>query len=133
MTAKSLTSDPRPGLRAYQDSILLSFPELVSQLRDILGVKLVAYIGGVKSSRQVSTWADGVGEPGASDQERLRHAFHAASLLRERYDVTTVQSWFKGINPTLNDEAPAQRLRDGDPVTGPRAVIAAAKAFAYIG
>ncbi|GAA4489907.1 hypothetical protein [Microbacterium panaciterrae] len=133
MATKLLTSDPRPGLRAHQDSILLSFPELVSHLRDILGVKLVAYIGGVKSARQVSTWADGDGEPGVADRERLRHAFHAASLLRERYDVTTVQSWFKGINPTLNDEAPAQLLREGDPVTGPRAVIAAAKAFAYIG
>lgn len=127
------TSDPRPGLRAHQDSITLSFPELVSHLRDNLGVRLVAYIGGVKSARQVSTWADGAGEPGEADQERLRHAFHAASLLRERYDATTVQSWFKGINPTLNDEAPAQLLREGDPATGPRAVIAAAKAFAYIG
>ncbi len=131
--AKLLTSDPRPGLRAYEDSIMLAFPELVSHLRDILGVKLVAYIGGVKSARQVSTWAEGAGEPGAADKERLRHAFHAASLLRERYDATTVQSWFRGINPTLNDEAPAQVLRTGDLTTGPRSVVAAAKAFAYIG
>lgn len=112
---------------------MLAFPELVTQLRDILGVRLVAYLGGVKSARQVSTWADGVGEPGEADKARLRHAFHAASLLRERYDATTVQSWFKGINPTLNDEAPAQLLRAGDQDTGPRSVIAAAKAFAYIG
>jgi hypothetical protein len=99
----------------------------------MLGVKLVAYIGGVKSTRQVSIWADGSGEPGAADQERLRHAFHAAALLRERYDAVTVQSWFKGINPTLNDEAPAQVLREGQPTVGPRSVIAAARAFANIG
>jgi hypothetical protein len=131
--AKLLASDPRPGLRAHEDSIRLPFAELISHLRDILGVRLVAYIGGVKSARQVSIWADAAGEPGGADQERLRHAFHAASLLRERYDATTVQSWFKGINPTLNDESPAHLLREGDLTTAPRAVIAAAKAFAYIG
>ncbi|WP_109212269.1 MULTISPECIES: hypothetical protein [Microbacterium] len=129
----TVTSTPRPGLRAHEDSIRLPFPELVSELREILGVKLVAYIGGVKSARSVSSWADGTGEPGQNDRERLRHAFHAAALLRERYDPITVQSWFRGINPSLNDEAPAQLLREGDLVAGPRAVIAAAKSFAYIG
>ena len=35
------TSDQRPGLRAYGDSVRLPFPELVSGLREILGVRLV--------------------------------------------------------------------------------------------
>jgi hypothetical protein len=133
MSVTVTTSDQRPGLRAYEDSIRLPFPELVSGLREILGVRLVAYIGGVKSARSVSTWADGSGEPGERDRERLRHAFHAAAVLRERYDVVTVQSWFKGMNPSLNDQAPAQVLRDSDPFDGARDVIAAAKSFAYIG
>lgn len=131
--AKLIVSDPRPGLRAHEESIRMSFPKLTAHLRDILGVRLVAYLGGVKSARQVSLWADGGGTPGEPDQARLRHAYHAAALLRESYDPITVQSWFRGINPSLNDEAPAQVLRDGDPISGPRAVISAAKAFAYIG
>lgn len=121
------------GLNAYEDSVRLPFPELVSEFREILGVRLVAYIGGVKSARSVSTWADGTGTPGGVDRERLRHAFHAAALLRERYDATTVQSWFKGRNPSLNDEAPAHLLRERDPLKGARDVIAVAKAFANIG
>jgi hypothetical protein len=108
----------------------LPFPDLVSGLREILGVRLVAYIGGVKSARSVSTWADGMGTPGEVDRERVRHAFYAAALLRERYDSTTVQSWFKGMNPSLDDDAPAHVLREGDPVKGARDVIAVAKAFA---
>jgi hypothetical protein len=131
--ATRVASDQRPGLRAYEDSVRLPFPELVSGLREILGVRLVAYIGGVKSARSVSTWAEGTGAPGEVDRERLRHAFHAAVLLRERYDATTVQSWFKGMNPSLNDDAPAHLLREGDPLQGARDVIAVAKAFAYIG
>ena len=126
-------SDQRAGLRAHEESIGLPFGELVTRLRDILGVRLVGYIGGVKSARSVSSWADGQGAPGEKDQERLRHAYHAAALLRERYDAVTVQSWFKGMNPALNDASPARVLREGDPnEVGPE-VMAAAKAFAFIG
>lgn len=131
--ATSMASGPRPGLRAHEDSIRLPFPALVAQLREMLGVRLVAYIGGVKSARSVSGWAEGIVTPGEVDQERLRHAFHAAALLRDRYDATTVQSWFKGMNPALDDDAPAHVLRKTDPMDGTRDVIAAAKAFAYIG
>jgi hypothetical protein len=93
----------------------------------------VAYIGGVQSARSVSTWAEGTATPGEVDRERLRHALHAAALLRERYDATTVQSWFKGRKPSLNDDAPSHVLCEGDPLKGARDVIAVAKAFANIG
>lgn len=108
-------------------------PKQSGYSRELLGVRLVAYVGGVKSARSVSSWADGAGEPGEKDRERLRHAYHAAALLCERYDATTVQSWFKGMNPALGDAAPAQLLRDGDPFDGAREVIAAAKSFATLG
>lgn len=127
------TSDQRPGLRAYEDSVRLPFTELVSGLRETLGARLVAYIGGVKSARAVSTWAEGTGVPGELESQRLRHAFHVAALLRERYDATTVQSWFKGMNPSLDDDAPAHILREGNPLEGARDVIAVAKSFANIG
>lgn len=126
-------SDQRPGLHAYEESVRLAFPELVGRLREILGVRLVAYIGGVKSARSVSAWAAGDGAPGERDQDRLRHAFHVAALLRERYDAATVQSWFKGMNPSLGDEAPAQLLREGEPLDAARRVVAAAKSFANLG
>lgn len=96
-------------------------------------MRLVAYIGGVKSARAVSTWAKGTGVPRELDRQRLRHAFHVSALLRERYDATMVQSWFTGMDPSLNDDAPAHILREGDLLEGARDVISAAKAFAYIG
>jgi hypothetical protein len=126
-------SGQRPGLRAWEDSVGLPFNELVRGLRDILGVRLVAYIGGVKSTRAVSEWVAGAAKPGEVERERLQHAFHAAALLRERYDAVTVQSWFKGLNPSLADKAPAQVLAAGDPVLVAGDVLAAAKSFAYVG
>lgn len=126
-------SDQRPGLRAWEDSVGLPFGELVSRLRDILGVRLVAYMGGVKSTRPVSEWVAGQARPGEVERERLQHAYHAAALLRQRYDAATVQSWFKGLNPSLGDVAPAQMLADGAPLVVAGEVLAAAKSFAYVG
>jgi hypothetical protein len=74
--------------------------EVVSRLRDILGVRLVAYIGNVKSTRPVADWAQGQRSPGEQDLDRLRLAFHLAGLLREQYTAVTVQAWFKGIEPS---------------------------------
>lgn len=133
MMATSMASDRRPGLRAHEGSVRLPLPVLVAQLREMLGVRLVAYICGVKSARSASGWAEGMVTPGEVDQERLRHAFHVAALLRDRYDAMTVQSWFKGMNPALDDDAPAHVLRKSDPMDGARDIIAVAKAFAYIG
>lgn len=65
---------------------------LAREFRDLLGVRLVAYNGGVKSAHSVSSWAAGTGQLGELDRERLRHAYHAAAVLRERYDPATVQS-----------------------------------------
>lgn len=64
----------------------------------------------------MTAWADALGEPWEADRDRLRHPYHAAALLRERYDATNVQSWFKGMNPSLGDQAPARPLREREPL-----------------
>ncbi|WP_043993735.1 hypothetical protein [Leifsonia xyli] len=127
------TTTQKPRMRAYDDAVRSTFPELVTKLRDIIGVRLVAYIGNVKSTKPVAEWAVGPREPGETDRDRLFVAYQIAALLRERKEAVTVQSWFKGMNPALNDASPARVLREGDPnEVGPE-VMAAAKAFAFIG
>jgi hypothetical protein len=54
MSTAHVTSDQRLGLRVHEESIGLPFNQLVRGLRDVIGVRLVAYIGGVKSARSVS-------------------------------------------------------------------------------
>jgi hypothetical protein len=127
------TTTQKAGMRAYDDAIRSTFPELVTKLRDIVGVRLVAYIGNVKSTKPVAEWAVGPREPGELDRDRLFVAYQIAALLRERNEAVTVQSWFKGMNPALNDLSPARVLREGDPTEVGPEVMAAAKAFAFIG
>lgn len=127
------TTTARGDLRAYRESVTLDTAELVTRLRDILGATLVAYLGEVKETRAVAQWAAGVRTPATATVTRLRTAYHAAAMLREKDSAAVVQAWFQGLNPQLDDVAPARALREQDLATVGPAVIAAARAFAAEG
>jgi hypothetical protein len=112
----------------------MSTAELVTALRNLLGAKLVAYIGGVKETRAVRQWAEGSRKIASRDDvERLRVAYRAARMINVRDNTQVVQAWFQGLNPFLDDVSPARLLRDSDiDADGPR-VIAAAREFAAVG
>jgi len=113
------TTTQKPGLRAHEESVRFTPAEIVAGLREIVGARLVAYLGHVSSTRPVGEWADGIRKPSEETLDRLRTAYFIAALLREREGASTVQSWFKGMNPQLN-------------VVGPE-VTAAARSFAFVG
>jgi len=124
----------KPGLRAHEQAVRRPFSDVVSDLRQILGAKLVAYLGGVRETRAVAQWADGSGRtPSDATQQRLRAAFQVAALLREHESAQTVAAWFQGMNPALNDVAPARLLRERDLDEAAPQVLAAARAFVALG
>src|ERR1700752_4929715 len=109
------TASARPDLVPYQQAMTMNTAELVTALRDLLGAKLVAYLGKVKETRAVRQWADGESEiANPADLERLRLAYRAAWLINQRNSKQVVQAWFQGLNPFLDDGTPARLLRDGD-------------------
>ncbi|GAF46869.1 hypothetical protein RW1_035_00120 [Rhodococcus wratislaviensis NBRC 100605] len=112
----------------------MSQAELVTALRELLGAKLVAYLGRVKETRAVRQWADGTRTIGNdTDVERLRIAFRAARLITARGTPAVAQAWFQGLNPIFDDRAPALLLREGELADiGPQ-VLAAARQFAAVG
>ncbi len=128
------TTPARPDLAAHHSAMRLEPAVLVKELRDLLGAKLVAYLGGVQETRAVRQWADGTRVvSGGDDLQRLRVAYHAARLLAERDSPSVVQAWFQGLNPALADRSPARLLREGEvDVVGPQ-VLAAARQFAAVG
>lgn len=122
-----------PGLHAYEVSIRSGIADLVGQLREILGAQLVAYLGAVTETRAVRQWADGVRKPPAEVTRRLRLAYQVAGLLVERDEPRVVQAWFQGMNPQLDDVAPARMIREGNPDDVGQRVLAAARAFSSVG
>ncbi len=123
----------RTDLQAHRDSIRFPEDQLVRELREILGAKLVAYLGSVKETRAVRQWADGERKPSVDVVQRLRDAYHVAALLHQRDAPSVVQAWFMGMNPQLDDVPPARLLREGRLEDAGPAVLAAARAFAAAG
>ncbi len=119
---------PRPGLQAHRESLSLKFPELVSQLADAIGRKLIAYVAGVKDARAVERWIGG-GQPYGDVEPRLRLAFQVVRTLLEHDSREVVQAWLMGVNPELGDRVPLRLLREGELGVVAPEVLAAARAF----
>lgn len=105
--------------------------DLATNLRDLLGSKMVAYLGGVQETRAVREWADEERQIASSvARERIRLALHAAMLITQRDTPGVAQAWFQGLNPALGDRSPLRVLEDADDLdTEGAAVLSAAREF----
>src|SRR3954468_12741633 len=112
--SRMAVADSRPGLTAHTLAVRATFPEVVQALRDLLGPRLVAYLGSVRETRAVHQWADGTRQPPDAVQQRLRVALQVAAMLDEQESPRIAQAWMQGLNPQLEDRSPAQLLREGD-------------------
>jgi len=123
----------RPELEGLERSVQ-PMDVVVKELRGLLGARLVAYVASVKETRAVNAWAEGEREVRAVDtQQRLRTALQVAVLLNRRDAPEVIQAWFQGLNPKLNDRAPARLLREGSIEDEGPLVLSAARAFSAVG
>lgn len=107
---------------------------MITELREVLGAKLVAYLGGARETRPARDWADGVRRvQDPVDERRLRLAHQVAGLLAVREPAGVVAAWFQGLNPQLGDRAPARMLREDDLDTAGPLVLAAVRSFTATG
>ncbi len=125
----AVESPARPELTAHAHAVRAELPVVVTDLRDVLGAKLVAYLGAVKEVRAIDEWGKGVRTPSQDVQRRLRHALQVALMIAAIDGPAVAQGWFQGLHPQLDDRSPARLLREGDlDEVGPQ-VLAAARAF----
>ena len=104
----------RPDLAAHRRAVQAPFSEIVTELAQILGKKLTAYIGGVKDTRVIERWMQGGIDPYRDADHRIRLAYQIAKTLSEHDSAPVVQAWFTGLNPELQDRAPVRLLKEGD-------------------
>lgn len=120
------------NLKAYNDSIRHTVPQIVDELRRALGAKLVAYIAGVTETRTVRAWVETDRQPSPTAVNRLRLTHRIVTLIGRSEGEAVVPTWFQGMNPHLDDRSPARVLHeDSFDEAGPR-VLAAANAFADV-
>ena len=87
--------------------------DVAAHLREVLGVRLLAVIAGVRQTAEVHAWAEGTVEPPADVWRRLLDTVEVVTLVQPHDSDRTIQAWMQGLNPDLDDRSPALMLRDG--------------------
>lgn len=106
----------------------LAVPELTRELEMVLGPRLIAVIVDLPNTAIVHSWSTGRSEPSPDVVKRLRQTAEITATLLAAENEETVRSWFLGMNPALDDQAPALAL-----ATDPARVLLAARHFAANG
>lgn len=86
--------------------MIIQSPDLFDEVVAILGERIAIAVA-------TGDWAG----PAPSHltpemDERLRRALSIVSALAQLDDVATIRAWFAGMNPILDDDAPAVRIAD---------------------
>lgn len=112
------------GQTAQAEAVHAPISRVAADLQETLGQRLTAVIVGISDAKAVGQWARGKRVPSPEVQQRLRNAYQITAMLLEVEDVETVRAWFRGMNPDLDDEAPALAL-----AKRPAQVLQAARDF----
>ena len=128
------STQAQPDLEASEIAIKASATEVIERLSNLLGSRLVAFLAGVRDPRAVRDWAAGRPIKNPEVLPRLRDALRIAIFLSRADGPETVQAWFQGLNPQLDDRVPLEVLRDAGRAEKPSkevlSVVAAARDFA---
>ena len=109
---------------AHVDSVQIDLRELLTRLSKVLGRQVLAVIA-ERELRTVARWLAGEASPTSDVERRLRDTYQVYSLLTTVEGDYTIRAWFVGMNPQLDDVAPAEALA----ADRSRDVMAAARAF----
>jgi hypothetical protein len=120
-------SETQPHL-VIEEARQPSLAEMVESLQVILGPRLTALVAGTKDAREIINWASSEVLPNSEIEQRLRGAFEIVQLLLKVESPSAVRSWFLGMNPELDDRAPALVFADE-----PEVVAEAARNFVAAG
>lgn len=130
----AITTPSQPELEAHAEAMRASQSALAAGLRELLGVRLVAVIAGVRETQAVHEWAEGTREIRNPEVlPRLRLAYLVARMISEAESLGVAQAWMQGLNPHLGDRSPALVLRESTVEQQRQDVFAAARAFVATG
>jgi hypothetical protein len=85
---------------------------MVAYLQDALGSRLAALLVGIDDASVLDDWTRGEVKLNPDVDRRLRNAFKITALLLQEESPQAVRSWFLGMNPELDDRAPALVLAE---------------------
>jgi hypothetical protein len=101
--------------KAHRTTVNRSISEMAKFLQDSLGTGLLMYLVDVKDPKTISRWANGQVDSirNLDVERRLRATNQIVEILLEIDSARTIRGWFLGMDPTLDDESPADVIREG--------------------
>jgi hypothetical protein len=114
-------------LDSHSHAMEMPIADVVKELVDLLGLTVVALIGGVTETRAVQQWTAGR-KPQRPNV--LRFALQLATMIALQADREMARAWFEGSNPHLDDASPALLLRNAALPDVQAPLMAAARSFA---
>lgn len=104
------------AIQLHHNAINADLETMASTLVQVLGRPIVAGIVGIRNPKTISRWANGqvTSVRDRYSEERLIATYQVIHLLQEDFGSDTIRAFMLGMNPVLNDEAPAIALRDGN-------------------
>lgn len=102
------------NIQRHQEALHAPLPVVACEVGTTLTFRVAAVLSDLEDTHLIREWAAGrttVRNPEA--ERRLRTAYEMLLLLRPLDSDAVLRSWFVGMNPTLNDDAPALVLRAG--------------------
>lgn len=105
------------AIEAHRKAVNADLKTMASTLVEVLGRPITAYMVHVRNVKTISRWASGevANVRDRYSEERLLAAFQVISLLLDD-DVppSIIRQLMMGMNPVLNDGAPAEAIREGN-------------------
>ena len=97
-----------------EDAVIATpFPEAVSELVRLLGMRVTAVMLGADQSRTVRRWMDGSTTPQDDRvREKATFALLLTAIIRENSSADAVYSWMVCVNFRLRDRAPVMLIRE---------------------
>lgn len=117
---------PLTDVQSHDRAMSLPIADVVRELVAMLGATTVAAITGVSETRAVNQWMH---DRSPQKPHVLRFALQIANMI-SGVDHESVQAWFQGSNPRLDDAIPALMLRNRPLADVQAQLVAAARSFA---
>lgn len=112
-TTKNATRSRTTTRRTDHGHIDQSLADIAGVLQEHLGQKLTAHMAGLADAKAIGKIAKGARAPRDEAEKRLRAAYLVLTILLDDESAHTARAWFIGMNPQLDDDAPADAIRAG--------------------
>lgn len=113
---------------AHEQTVRSTVAGMAAHLQAIFGRRLTAAMLGITDPKAVGRYATGSQKPQADVERSLRAIYQITVLIGQVESDQAIRAWFLGMNPHLDDRAPARLVR-----SEPEQVMQAARLFVASG